>query len=157
MGELILVVGPCGAGKTTWARATYPQHAHPDAEELARTLFATPDRFRYYPWVRAVQARMLRVAVEGLLSRRVPTVVTARGATVAERREWAGLAAFYETPARLVRLATPAEVCVERARSDSRRPRSSRPVWSGVVGNWFRDWEEPESGEGWVSVCEVGG
>lgn len=155
MSELIVVVGPCGAGKTTWARATYPRHAHPDAEELARTLFADRTLFRYYPWTRAVSRRLLITAVDDLAARGVPTVVTARGAKAVERRVWLGVARRHQIPAHVVRMLTPADACVERARADPLRPPSSRSAWERIVEAWFRDWQPPTADEGHASYREI--
>lgn len=155
--ELVVVIGPCGAGKTTWSRRAFPDHAHPDAEELARTLFATTARFRYYPWTRAVAARLHCTAVAELLGRGVPVCVTARGATRVERAKWAALAAERGVDAHLVRLVVDEQTCVERARSDPRRPRTSRSAWGRIVAHWFRDYEPVGDGEGFVSYREVQG
>lgn len=152
--QLILVIGPCGAGKTTWSRQAYPQHAHPDREELTRSLFATPEQFRFYPWARAVGRRLQTLAVDDLLTRKVPLCVTASGATVADRRPWLELAQRHNTPTHLVRLTTPADVCVARARADPRRPATSRPVWAGMVQRWYRIYEPPTAAEGFTTVTE---
>lgn len=155
MAELVLVLGPCGAGKTTWARATYPHHAHPDAEELARTLYATPDQFRYRPWTRAVASRLLHAAADDLLGRGIDVAVTARGATPAERRPWLDLAARHHTPVHVVRIVVDADLCVRRATADPRRPATARRTWPTVVANWFRDWRPPTSGEGHTTYREI--
>lgn len=149
--ELVLVIGACGAGKTTWARANLPNHAHPDAEQLARTLFADPSQSRYYPWVRVVMKRLVHCATVTLLERGVSVAVAGRGATPDERRTWIDLAASYGAPTHIVWLATPPEVCVARAQADPNRPRTSRRAWPQIVANWYRDWQPPTPDEGYAS------
>src|SRR5690606_13106435 len=138
MSELVIVFGPCGAGKTTWARANLPDHAHPDAEQLSRTLFATPDRFRLHPWTRAAGRRLGDTAVRYLLSAEIPACVTIRAATRMERARWLGIATEYKVPARLVHMATDRQVCMARAMRDPLRPRTSRGTWPQIINNWFK-------------------
>lgn len=139
--ELVVVIGPCGAGKTTYARASLPGHAHVDGEDLARTLFADPADFRYHPWVRAWTRRAMVHAVHDLVGHGRSTCVTADGPTVARRHRWVAIADEFAVPCRVVLVTTPAEVCVARARLDPRRPSMARSSWRGVVDNWFRDFE----------------
>lgn len=138
---LTLVIGPCGAGKTTWARSHRPEDYHPDAEHLTRTLVATPERHRLHPHIRALGRRLLTTAVEHLLAGGHPVCVTVRGATRAERAVYTTMAIRHTTGTHVVRLLTPPEVCIRRAQADPDRPPTSQRAWPDIVDNWFGDYE----------------
>lgn len=142
--EFVLVIGPCGAGKTTYARAHYPQHAQPDHEALIRAL--TPDGcLHYYPELRVLSLLLQRRAVQQLLAKEVAVCVTTGGATRKERAEWRALAAWANVPVSCIHLRVDAATCLARAKADKNRPDSSRGKWAEIIDNWFRAWQPVET------------
>jgi predicted kinase len=138
--DLVLVIGPCGAGKTTYARASYPDYAQPDRESLIRAL--TPDgALHYYPELRTLSALLQKQAVRHLLAKGIAVCVTAGGTTRKERAEWREVAALVGARFSCIRVVVEAETCIARARADPHRPASSKDQWAAIVSHWFRDFE----------------
>lgn len=141
MSELILIIGPCGSGKTTYARAHYPNHYHPDMEILAKTLFASSEQFRYYPVIRSCGDILKEQAVKHLLAKKQPICLTIGGATRKERMRWSDMAFDAGVDVHCIRLLVNAETCIARAKADKLRPATSKQHWQEIVEHWFRDFE----------------
>ena len=142
----ILVMGPCGAGKTTYAQATYPDYAQPDREWLLRAL--SPDRqIHYYPAWNAVTTRLHREIVVLLAERGMNMVITLGGATQKERAIWCDIlrSNFYHVSGVLLRVRP--ETTLARALADPARPTTSRSKWKVITDHWYRDWEPVASDE----------
>lgn len=153
--DLVLVIGPCGAGKTTYARAHYPDYAQPDREALIRAL--TPDgALHYYPEFRALSAYLHKQAVRHLLAKGIAVCVTVGGATRKERAEWREIAVWTGAMLSCIRLLADEATCLARAKADPTRPESSKGKWAEIIGNWFAGYEpvDPEA-EGIAVYQEV--
>ena len=151
--ELILVIGPCGAGKTTYARAHYPQHAQPDFEALLRACRAD-GTLCYYPELRATADRLMDLAVRELLKRGIAVCITDSGATRKERRRWITIADG--APVRCIRLIVTPAIAIARGQCDPMRPTTSRAKWPAIVQHWYQRWEAPDpQREGFASYQEV--
>ncbi|MDE1904934.1 MAG: AAA family ATPase [Rhodospirillales bacterium] len=151
--ELALIIGPCGAGKSTYARAHYPEHARPEREGMIRAM--TPDgALHYYPALRAIASALQDLAVASLFARGYAVCVTDGGATRAERARWVGMAA--NVPCHVIRLVVSPATAIARAASDPTRPQTSKGKWPKIVQNWYRRWESPDpAAEGLASYLEV--
>lgn len=153
--ELILIIGPCGAGKTTYARAHYPQHARPEHEAMIRAM--TPDgALHYEPVLRAIAPRLQDLAVAGLLQRGYAVCVTDGGAMPKDRARWVTLATATCTPVHVIRLVVSPARAIYRAQSDPHRPKTSKSAWPTIVQNWYRHWEAVDAqAEGITTYQEV--
>ena len=138
--ELVLIIGPCGAGKTTYARDAYPQHAQPDYESFIRAL--TPDGALHYDvTLRAIAGRIQRDAARDLLKRGRAVCLTSGGATRTERATWIALAHDAGAVVLCVWLVVDEATCLARAQSDITRPTTSKGKWAQIVHNWFARYE----------------
>jgi len=113
---LVVLVGPAGAGKSTFARARFrpTEVVSSDAcralvADDERTLSATPDAFQVLHLVAALRLRRGRL-----------TVVDAVSARPADRRPLLELAAAHDCAAVAIVFDLPAELCVERDRARGR-------------------------------------
>jgi protein phosphatase len=119
-GTLVLLVGPAGSGKTTWAAAHHPETAIVSSDGLRAAVAddptdqdATADAFR-----------LLHAIVRARLKRGRTTVVDATNLTDGARRPLLGLAARFERPVVAVVFDVPLEVCLAR---NAGRPGRSVP------------------------------
>ena len=140
MSELILVIGPCGAGKTTYARAHYPDHLHVGTDPLICAMRADM-RLKWYPHLHAASRRMQDAALDYLLSHGHNVCVTDGGTTRRRRQKWSALAHRYGATLSIVRLLVAPDVCIMRAQADPDRPKTSKSGWPKIVAHWFRDFE----------------
>jgi predicted kinase len=141
MLELTLVIGPCGSGKTAYARQHYPQHMHPDYERLGQSLFASPERFRFYPYIRTTGKVLYFTAIRTLAGKQVSMCVPDCGTTKRIRQQFVNIAREHALPIRCIRLLVDKETALARAKSDTLRPVSSRACWQEIIEHWFRDFE----------------
>jgi phosphoadenosine phosphosulfate reductase len=139
--EFVLIIGPCGAGKTTYARQHYPEHLHPDMEAMMHTFFSDPATFHYYPAIRTCGALLVEQAVQHLLAKKQVVCLTISGATRASRMKWTNMAFDAGVDVQCIRLLVDSATCVARAKADKTRPVSSRGHWQEIVLHWFRDFE----------------
>lgn len=138
----MLVIGPCGAGKTTWLAAQpWPRGWFTvDLETVLDVVQAGPRS--YTPAARALARVMFDAALGHAAQRGLNVAVTATGAT---RRERAAVLDRFP-PARycrtivIVRPDDP-ELPIARAMADPLRPRSARAGWRAIVERWYRRWE----------------
>lgn len=138
--ELTLIIGPCGVGKTTYARAHYPDDAQPDREALIRACLAD-GVLRYYNQARAVSARLQQIAVADFLARGVAVCLTISGATRQERAMWVDVGRQSGVTVHGVRLVADEGVCLARAKADLTRPASSKGKWAKIIHHWFTRYE----------------
>ncbi len=137
---LILVIGPPGSGKTTWARRTYPALFHPDYDQCLRAV--TPDgALHFHAHYQAIAKRMYQTAIATILERRAPFVLTDFCPTRRERARWVQMvkAAGYEV--QCYRILTEPALCILRTQGDPCRPKTSRQHWPKIVQHWFRVYE----------------
>lgn len=141
MSELVLIIGPCGAGKTTYARTHYPTHLHPDMEAIMHTLYVNPIDFRYHAYIRTCGKILTEQATQHLLAKQQSVCLTIGGATRKDRQKWIAIATECGAFVRCVRLLVDPETAIIRARSDPSRPATSKSKWRKIVEHWFRDFE----------------
>lgn len=140
--RLTMIIGCCGAGKTTYLRH-YPDRLHFDAE---RHLDALLDGQRNcYPEVWRIVRRMMHVGYEEALTTGLDIALTASGHTRNERAAWLLPARLngYHTEVVLLRVAP--ETALARCKADVTRPKTTR--WRPIVEHWFRDFEDVEADE----------
>ncbi|TDB80210.1 AAA family ATPase [Micromonospora sp. KC721] len=132
--ELVVLVGPAGAGKSTWAAARYQPHQVHSLDGL-RLVVADDENDQD---ATADAVALLLTIVDARLSRRLTTVVDATNGVPAERAELLAIAARHQVPAVAVVFGTSLETCLDRQR---RRPgplpgrRWGRAVPDSVVRN----------------------
>lgn len=109
-GTLVLLVGPAGSGKSTWAAAHHRPTAIVSSDALRAAVAddptdqdATGDAFR-----------LLHAIVRARLKRGRTTVVDATNLTDGARRPLLALAARFERPAVAVVFDAPLEACLAR-------------------------------------------
>lgn len=139
--ELVLIIGPCGAGKTTYARQHYAGFLQPDFERLTHSLFVNEHDFRYYSYIRSCGRVLFEAATKHLVQKRVPVCVTMNGATRKERRFYSDLAFDAGLPCHVIRLLVDAQTCIARAKADTTRPATSKQHWQEIVEHWFTSYE----------------
>lgn len=140
--QLTLIIGCCGAGKTTYLQH-YPDSLHFDAERHLDALLA--GRRKYYPEVWRVTRRMLRAGYEEALTTGMNIALTASGHTRAERAAWLLPARIAEYQTEIVLLHVTPEMALARCKADATRPKTTR--WRPIIEHWFRDFEAVEADE----------
>jgi protein phosphatase len=92
--SLVLLVGPSGGGKSTFARRSFPARSVLASDELRGMLADDPSD----QGASAEAFQVLTVLVNGRLRRRLLTVVDATNLRAESRRRWRSLARRYELP-----------------------------------------------------------
>lgn len=156
MTDLILVIGPCGSGKTTYARSRYPEYLHPDMEILMHTLYADPSDIRYHAYIRTCGKLLIEQATRCLLTKRQSVCLTIGGATREDRRKWIEMAHECGASVHCVRLLIESKTCILRAKADITRPATSKSKWREIIEHWFRDFEPVDcEQEGITTYTEI--
>jgi predicted kinase len=141
---LILLVGPPGSGKTTWARRYGSGAIHVSQDDLIDAI--TPHGFehRYRPVYAAAEDAVARQALASGHS----VIVDRTNRTRAHRERWLRIARECGCPAIAVEMATPAAVCRERnrLRQDYRRLSEER------MDRMFAAMEPVGQGEGFAAI-----
>jgi predicted kinase len=115
-GPLVVLVGPPGSGKSTWARRHFPRSQIISLDEMRRVVSGDPNNQEATPW--AVQAR--DALVGGRMRFGLPTVVDATNADRAQRAKVAEMQFLYHRsagtrlPAIAVIFDTPLDECLTR-------------------------------------------
>jgi predicted kinase len=146
---LIVLVGPPGAGKTTWARGNGRGAVHVSQDGIIDAI--TPDGFEhgYRPVYREAEDA---VAVAALGAGHT-VIVDRTNRTRAHRERWIEIARRASCPAVAVVMTTPESVCRERnsTREFGRRLSEER------MERMFAAFEPVMRDEGFVSVCFTNG
>jgi predicted kinase len=128
-GTLVLLVGPAGAGKSTWAARSVPPSAVLSSDAFRAMvaddpadLEATADAFR-----------LLHAALRARLKRGLTTVVDATNLTIGGQRPLLALAARFGRPVVAVAFEVPLERCLAQNRA-----RPGRVVPDDVVRHHHR-------------------
>ena len=141
---LIVMVGPPGSGKTTWARRNGRGAVHVSQDGLIEAI--TPDGFDhvYRPVYREAEDAAARAAL-----RAGHTVIVDRtNRTRAHRERWLQIAREQSSPAIAVAMITPEALCRER---NAKRAGSSR-LSEERMERMLAALEPVQPGEGFVSV-----
>lgn len=110
--ELVVLVGPAGAGKSTWAAARYRTSQVVSLDAL-REVVADDENDQD---ATADAVALLLAIVDARLSRRLTTVVDATNGVAAERAELLAAAGRHQVPAAAVVFGTALETCLARQR-----------------------------------------
>lgn len=108
--ELVVLIGPAGAGKSTWAAARYQPHQVHSLDGL-RAVVADDECDQD---ATADARTILAAIVDARLSRRLTTVVDATSTSAADRAWLLALAARHQVPAAAVVFLAPLQVCLAR-------------------------------------------
>jgi predicted kinase len=109
-GSLVLLVGPAGAGKSTWAAARFRPSEIVSSDGLREVVSDDPADQD----ANADAFRLLHAIVRARLSRSRTTVVDATNLTDGARRPLLALAARFGRPVVAVVFRTPLDVCLAR-------------------------------------------
>ena len=130
---LVVLVGPSGAGKTTWARKRFVERSIVSSDEL-RGRVGLHD---YDQKASSDAFEVLEGIVEARLRRRLTTVVDTLGLDPASRRRWIEMAHLAGLPAVAVHFDTPAGEC------RSRNKQRARPVPARVLTKQIQRYADP--------------
>lgn len=155
---LVVLIGPAGAGKSTWSRAHYRRHQVVCLDELRAVL--ADDESDQTATVPAVA--LMNAIVGERLRRRITTVIDATNTTAVARRTLLGLAAAEAMPAVAVVFTAPLGLCLGR---NARRPAEPKPGrrWARQVPGrvvsaqyaWACAARMVLAAEGWAAVRHV--
>lgn len=131
-----LVIGPCGAGKTTWIRDHCPENKW--TIEYEALLDAVQcGRRSYTPTARTFGRVLWQAAVAHVVARQMSCAIEIGGATARERSQV--LCQFARWHREIVALVPDPAVAVARAMRDPLRPRTTR--WGPIVARWYARYE----------------
>ena len=148
MACLIVLVGPPGSGKSTWARANGCGAIHVSQDDLIEAI--TPDGFDHA--YRAVyQAAEDAVARAGLREGRT-VIVDRTNRTRAHRERWLAIAREARCPIIAVEMTASAALC--RERNDARR--GTRRVSELRMERMLAAFEPVERDEGFDAIYHAG-
>jgi predicted kinase len=141
---LVVLVGPPGAGKTTWARRQGRGAVHVSQDDLIDAI--TPDGFEhaYCPVYRQAEDAVARAA----LAAGHTVIVDRTNRTRAHREHWLRIAAEVACPAIAVVMATPEALCRQR---NAERVGTSR-VSDERIERMFAALEPVRPDEGFVVI-----
>jgi predicted kinase len=141
---LIVLVGPPGSGKTTWARRNGRGAVHVSQDGLIDAI--TPDGFDhvYRPIYREAEDAVARAALEAGHT----VIVDRTNRTRAHRERWLKIAREALRPAAAVMMTTPEALCRER---NAKRGQSSR-LSEERMERMLAALEPVQSDEGFVSI-----
>ncbi|MFN0091865.1 MAG: TIGR03560 family F420-dependent LLM class oxidoreductase [Acidimicrobiales bacterium] len=146
---LVVLVGPAGAGKTTWADANFPPAAVVSSDRLRAMVGDGEDD----PRAGADAFELLELLVAKRLARRLTTVVDTLGSDPVRRAGWLELAARHGVDAFAVVFDTPAKLC--RARNAARpRPVPAKALTAQLAA--FAETKERLHREAWRAVAAPG-
>jgi alkanesulfonate monooxygenase SsuD/methylene tetrahydromethanopterin reductase-like flavin-dependent oxidoreductase (luciferase family)/predicted kinase len=145
---LVVLVGPSGAGKTTWAQARYRRAEVVSADDLRSVVGSG----RHDLGASADAFEVLDLIVAARLRRGLTTVVDTLGLDGVRRRGYLDQALGAGMPAVVVAFSTADKLC--RLRNAGR----DRPVPARVMASQFRSFRAVHDGlvdEGWTRVLHV--
>jgi F420-dependent oxidoreductase-like protein len=146
---LVVLVGPSGSGKSSWAAA----HFEPDQVVSSDRLRAMVGEGEHDLAASADAFAVLDAVVEARVRRRLTTVVDTLGLDAARRAGWRALAAGLRVPCVAVAFDTPAAEC--RRRNSSRDHRVPADVLSGQLAA-YAEQRPALAAEGFDQVIEPG-
>ncbi len=146
---LVVLVGPAGSGKSTWAAEHYRASEVVSSDALRAVVGSGPGDLD----ASADAFAVLESVVAARAGRGLTTVIDTLGLDAVRRRSWRELARVCGLPAVVVRFVTPLDVC--RARNRTR----DRPVPATVLaaqGKSMRIARTQLEAEGWDLILAVG-
>lgn len=123
----LVLIGPPGCGKTTWAKANFSRTEVVSSDALRAMVADRPGNMLSTPYA----FRALYAIAEGRADLGKTTVVDATNRTRYEREKAALPALRFNRPAIAVVFVTPLEVCLER--------NHRRPKWRRVPPEWVTE------------------
>ena len=143
---LIVLVGPPGSGKTTWAKRNGAGAVHVSQDDLIDAI--TPNGFEhiYRPIYASAEDAIARAA----LSAGHTVIVDRTNRTRAHRERWLSIAREALCQAVAVTMSTSKQICT--ARNAARRDR--RFVSTERMERMFSAMESPREGEGFAAVFD---
>ena len=143
---VVILVGPPGAGKSTWARKNGRGAVHVSQDDLIDAV--SPDGFEhvYRPIYAAAENAIARAALE-----RGHTVIVDRtNRTRAHRHRWLAIAKETDCPAVAVTMSAPAPLCRER----NRRRNGVRQLTADRMERMLAAFERVQPDEGFAATFD---
>lgn len=143
---LVVLIGPAGAGKSTFAKAHFEPFEIVSSDHMRQLVSNDPAD----QGASAEAFKLLALLINGRLKRRLMTVVDATSLRAANRLRYRKLAARYGVPVVAIAFDLPA-----RAYHDRNRGRSGRVVEGGVVDRQIEMMDRALAalpGEGYAAV-----
>jgi protein phosphatase len=144
--SLVLLVGPSGGGKSTFARRSFPPDSILSSDEL-RAMIAGDANDQ---GASAEAFHVLALLVNGRLSRRLLTVVDATNLRASSRRRWQSMARRFTLPAVAISFDLPLDIYLEHNRG-----RPDRQVDESVLRDQAHRMAQARAamqGEGWDTL-----
>lgn len=143
---LYIVMGPPGAGKSTYINAHFPAALAPNADRY--TVAHMPDhQLHFGSSVRAIAEHLAFYALEQILMRGFACVFELGGATRAERASIITVARRYGYRVHGILLEVTPDTAWRRTQHDPTRPATSKPKWRAMIDHWYERFEPIASNE----------
>jgi predicted kinase len=147
--KLVYIIACHAAGKKTYIR-TLEDYVCFERVEIIELLNGSKRKF--YHQLHTISRVMFYAGIERALQMGVRVAVASTAHSPKRRQKILDMARQYgyETEIRILR--TSPEVCIERAKNDPRRPKTTN--WTPMIRTWYRNFVEPLDGEA-DSIVEV--
>lgn len=127
---LVILVGPGASGKSTWAKAHFPEDTIVSSDRLRAVVGSGEDDLTASMEAFALLDRIVRLRV----ARRLTTVIDTLGLDTERRTGWLALARRHRVPCVAVAFDTPAAEC--RRRNQARNPRIPADALTSQLRAW---------------------